>query len=114
VYDLSVTVDTFDPVWGDLTGYRFSGVLTLEDGAGALSELRVFDAAGEPAPGPPGGSVTPHLSQGRAVLEVGRSIAFVIESIDDPVPGETSSPRFTGRFGAGNPSGPFIALRRRS
>jgi hypothetical protein len=115
VYDVSVTVDGFDPAWGDLTGYRFSGVLTLEDGAGSLSEFRLFDAAGEPAPsGPQDGSVTPRPSAGIALLQVGQLIHFYIESIDEQSPGQASSPRFSGRFWLGHVSGPFVAFRRTS
>lgn len=114
VYDFSATVETFDPVWGDLTGYRFSGVLTLEDGAGELSELRGFDAAGEPGSAPPGGPVMARLGyEFPEIVVVGRLVGFVVESIDAPAGGQTASPRFTGRFGTGNPTGPFVPVRRR-
>jgi hypothetical protein len=113
VYDFTAAVDTFDPVWGDLTGYRFSGVLTLVDGAGELTELRGFDAAGQPGSAPPGGPVEPIIQVGLPVLEVvGKLVSFVVNSIDSPPPGQAASPRFTGRFGTGNPTGPFVAVRR--
>lgn len=114
VYDFSCAVDSFDPVWGDLTGYRYSGVLTLEDGAGELSELRFFDAAGEPASGSQGGPVTPRVVLGQTMLMVdGKLPTFVINTIDGPPPGQTASPLFAGRFWIGHPTCPFVAVRRR-
>lgn len=114
MYDFSGTVDSFDPVWGDSTGYRFSGVLTLEDGAGELSELQFFDAVGDLTSRPSGGPITPRFVLGETMLTVvGKLPTFVIVSIDGPPAGQTASPRFTGRYWQGHLSGPSVAVRRR-
>jgi len=112
VYDLTMTVEVFDPAWGDITGHRYSGVLTLVDGAGSFSEMRWFNAAGENVYGPFGGSVTRGVAPDRTVLHLSTKIDLYVESIGEPEQGQTVSPRFTGRFWAYHINGPFIATRR--
>ena len=101
VYDLTMTVEVFDPAWGDITGHRYSGVLTLVDGAGSFSEMRGFNAAGENVFGPSGGFVLRGVNvvTDRPVLLVGTNIILVVESIGEPEQGQTASPRFAGNFG---------------
>jgi hypothetical protein len=112
VYDFGGPVESFDPAWGDLTGYRFSGVLTLVEGEGTLNDVQFFNPAGEGAPGP-GGPITPRLVSGRTRLDVvGRLIGFVLDAIDEPAPGQMSSSRFNGRFVSGTLTGPFVAVLR--
>jgi len=116
VYDLTMTVTGFDPVWGDLTGHRFSGVLMLVDGAGSFSEMRLFNAVGENVSSAPSGGfvlrgVDPVAD--RTVLLVGTNIILVVESIGEPAQGQTASPRFAGHFGAAfHIGGTFVATRR--
>ncbi len=112
VYNLMMTVGSFDPVWGDLTGHRYAGVLTLVDGAGSFSEMRLFNAAGENVVAPFGGSVTRGVDPNRTVLHVGTNIVLVVGSLGEPDQGQTASPRFAGNFGvAGHIGGPFVATR---
>ena len=118
VYDLTMRVESFDPAWGDLTGHRYSGVLTLVDGAGSFSEMRLFNAAGENVSGPFGGFVIRGPAwvdpvADRTVLHLGTNIDIVVESMGEPEQGQTASPRFAGRFGAAfHISGSFVATRR--
>jgi len=109
-----MTVGSFDPAWGDLTGHRYAGVLTLVDGAGSFSEMRGFNAAGENVFGPSGGFVLRGVNvvTDGPVLLVGTNIILVVESIGEPEQGQTASPRFAGRFWAFHISGPFVATRR--
>ncbi len=112
VYDLTMTVGSFDPAWGDLTGHRYAGVLTLVDGAGSFSEMRRFNAAGENVYGPIGGSVTRGVAPDRTVLHLSTKIDLYVESIGEPAQGQTASPRFAGHFGEGLVDGTFVATRR--
>ena len=48
MYDLAETITIFDPVWGDITGHRYTAVLTLAEGVGTFSDLRFLDAEGKP------------------------------------------------------------------
>ncbi len=116
VYDLTMTVESFDPAWGDLTGHRYSGVLTLVDGAGSFSEMRLFNAAGENVSSAPSGGfvlrgVDPVAD--RTVLLVGTNIVLVVESMGEPEQAQRASPRFAGNFGAAfHIGGTFVATRR--
>ena len=52
VYDLTAPITGFDPAWGDLTGHRYTAVLTLHQYspmtfAGTYTDLQVIDPAGE-------------------------------------------------------------------
>lgn len=113
---MTMTVEVFDPAWGDITGQRYSGVLTLVDGAGSFSEMRWFNAAGENVSSAPSGGfvlrgVDPVAD--RTVLLVGTNIVLVVESIGEPAQGQTASPRFAGHFGVGGHiGGTFVATRR--
>ena len=114
VYDLSETITIFDPVWADLTGHRFTAVLTLAEGVGTFSDLRLLDAEGKTVEGPPrDGSVTwaTWANPGTLVLDLGRNHNLVITQIDEPDNG--MAPRFAGGINvAFHISGTFVASRR--
>jgi hypothetical protein len=48
-YDLTAPITGFDPIWGDLTGHRFVAVLTLFQGEGTHTGLKVLNPQGEQA-----------------------------------------------------------------
>ena len=118
VYDLVETITGFDPVWGDLTGHRITAVLTLAEGVGTFSDLRLLDADGKTVQGPPReGSVTwaPWARPGTLVLELDRNNIehdLFIEQIDEPENGQMAA-RFAGGINVGGHiGGPFVATRR--
>jgi len=113
-----MAVESFDPVWGDLTGHRYVGVLAVVDGAGTFSEMRLLDGAGENVPLPrAAGAVTRGVDPIRTLLNLdtgtNAGIILDVQSVGDAVPGQTASVLFAGRFGAsGHISGTFRATRR--
>jgi hypothetical protein len=99
VYDLAETITGFDPVWGDLTGHRFTAVLTLAEGVGTFNDLRLLSAEGKTVEGPPrDGSVTWATSArpGTLMLDLGRNHNIVLVEIDEPDNNQMASPRFAG------------------
>lgn len=116
VYNLTASIKSFDPAWGDLTGYRYTAVLTLADGAGTYSDFRVLDSNGELLYPPGSGSVTRGVDatgKGRLILEIGSNFTVIIGSIAKPEGNGMGSPRVEGTFGAGGHiSGEFVATRR--
>lgn len=114
VYDLSAAVKMFDPAWGDLTGYRYTGTLTLTNGEGTFSDFRLLDENGG-IHHMGSGSVRRSISTGRLVLELAGT-AFhwtaVVASIAEPE-GRSGSPGVAGNFGmGGHIAGTFVAARR--
>ena len=86
VYDLAETVTDFDPAWGDITGHRFTAVLTLAQGVGTFSDLRFLNAEGKTVEGPPrDGSVTwaTWAQPDTLVLDLGRNHNLIITQIDE-------------------------------
>jgi hypothetical protein len=113
VYDLLETVTGFDPAWGDITGHRFTAVLTLAEGVGTFSDLRFLDAEGQTVEGPPrDGSVTWATSARPGMLDLGHNHNLFIEQIDEPDNGQMA-PRFAGGINvAFHIGGRFVATRR--
>ena len=116
VYDLAETITGFDPVWGDLTGHRFTAVLTLAEGVGTFSDLQLLNAEGKTVEGPPrDGSVTwaTWARPGTLVLDLGRNHNIVLLEIDEPDNNQMASPRFAGVINvAFHIGGTFVATRR--
>jgi hypothetical protein len=116
VYDLAETITGFDPVWGDLTGHRFTAVLTLTAGVGTFSDLRLINAEGETVEGlPRDGSATwaTWARPGTLVLDLGRNHNIVVVEIDEPDNNHMASPRFAGVINvAFHIGGTFVATRR--
>jgi hypothetical protein len=115
VYDLAETVTAFDPAWGDITGHRFTAVLTLAHGVGTFSDLRFLNAEGTTVEGPPrDGSVTwaTWAQPDTLVLELSRNHNLIITQIDESDNGV--APRFAGGINVGfHIGGPFVATRRK-
>ena len=115
VYDLAETITDFDPAWGDLTGHRFTAVLTLAEGVGTFSDLRLLNAEGQTIEGPRDGSVTwaTWARPGTLVLDLGRNHNIVVSEIDEPDNNQIASPRFAGVINvAFHIGGTFVATRR--
>ncbi|CAN5348922.1 hypothetical protein BH23GEM2_BH23GEM2_25990 [soil metagenome] len=115
VYDLTATITSFDPAWGDLTGHRYIAVLTLADGLGTFTDFRLLNAEGESLFPSQSGSVTREVDfAGRLVLYLGSSYRpLIVGSIAKPDGDGLGSPRVEGGFGAGGHiSGTFVATRR--
>jgi hypothetical protein len=78
VYDLTAMITSFDPAWGDLTGYRYTAVLTLQAGeapapalGGAYADLKIIGPSGDIDEVNDSGSVTSSVDwRGRFVLEL--------------------------------------------
>jgi hypothetical protein len=113
VYDLTAPISAFDPAWGDLTGYRYTAVLTFtSSGIGTVQEFRLFDATGNVFASIGGGVVNTYIDfAGRVVNELAtQNFHFsLVAPIQDPLnPGLV-----TGVFGCcGHIGGTFTAKRR--
>jgi hypothetical protein len=78
VYDLTALITIFDPAWGDLTGYRYTAVLTLGEMwdppwliEGRYADLRSIGPGGDTSVVADTGSVTSSLDRrGRLVIEL--------------------------------------------
>ena len=115
VYDLAEAITSFDPVWGDITGHRFTAVLTLAEGVGTFRDLRFLDAEGTTVDSPRDGSVTwaTWAQPGTLALDLGRNHNLVIGQIDQPDNDQMPSPRFAGIINvAFHIGGTFVATRR--
>ena len=118
VYDLTAQVTSFDPAWGeDLTGYRYTAVLTLPEGwgpplfRGTYADLRLVGPGGDSYQIAASGLDTGYIFRdGRLVLElVGPpfTVTLAVSSL--------ASGGINGRFGAGGHiSGPLTAERRQA
>ena len=116
VYNLTAQITSFDPAWGeDLTGYRYTAVLTLPEGWGPLrfrgtyADLRLVGPGGDSYPIAASGLDTGYIFRdGRLVLELAGppfTVTLAVSSL--------ASGGINGRFGAGGHiSGPFTATRR--
>jgi hypothetical protein len=117
VYDLTAPIAAFDPVWGDLKGYRYTAVLTLQKESGppwfggTYADLRLIGPAGDSSAvadsGPLNGSIDP---RGRVVLVLddgGFGIGLTL------ILGTAASGAIDGTFGCcGHIGGAFTAERR--
>jgi hypothetical protein len=113
VYDLTATIETFDPAWGyDLTGWGYAAVLTFQrdprymTGTAGTFSARLTGPEGEEEAEFDGVIVSRRDWQGRVVIELGTNFTLV--------PGEYLQPSILqGRFGVGGHiDGPFIARPR--
>jgi hypothetical protein len=117
VYDLVASITRFDPAWGDLTGYSYTGVVTLQRDprqrrglVGKFEDLRlrgpdntfVYDGYD----GPVMSSID---FSGRLVIELRHFTLVVATPTGDILP----SPIIEGTFASGGfDSGKFTARRR--
>lgn len=118
VYDLAALITRFDPVWGyDLSGYRYTAVLTLSGGAppalaGSLTDLWLIGPTGDSLLIADTGSVVSYSGfRGRDVIELRRGgisrfeLSLIVATV---IPG-----RVSGTWGCcGHISGPFEARVR--
>jgi hypothetical protein len=77
VYDLTAQITSFDPAWGDLQGYHYAAVLTLQKQpdptriAGSYEDLRLMGPKGDSVPVAAAGYVTSSIDdRGRVVIEL--------------------------------------------
>lgn len=111
-YDLTATVETFDPTWGDLTGYRYTAVLSfMQDRryatgiGGTFSDLRITGPEGGDDPGE-SGEITSYFDRdGRPVVELGNYFTITFF-------GELVAPLLKGTFGAGSDIGGSVRAQR--
>jgi hypothetical protein len=116
VYDLTAPITGFDPAWGDLTGYRYTVVLTLERNNGAKFEgtyvdLHIIGPDDKSEDWEYTGFVTGSLDRdGRVIIQlVGRNHTWTTWHGQ----GMLASERIVGRFGCcGHISGTFTADKR--
>ncbi len=116
VFDVTALITSFDPAWGvDLTGYRYTAVLTLEQEAGppgfggTFADLWLIGPAGDSTAVAATGVVTASIgSGGRVVIDLFGShnvLTLVVPSL--------ASGFNDGLFGCcGHISGTFAATRR--
>jgi hypothetical protein len=114
VYDLTALITHFDPAWEDLTGYRYTAVLTLHEELGppwtrgTYADFRLIGPGGDSYDVAPG-FVTGSLDRGRVVIEV-RNEQWMGLSL---IVGKVTSEFIDGGFGCcGHISGTFRADRR--
>ncbi len=112
-YDLTAEITSFDPAWGDLTGYRYTAVITSHgDGTATFQNFRLLDAAGNQDAWIGSGYVDTYIGfAGRIVSDlVASNFHFsLIAPIQDPL----DSRRVTGTWGCcGHIAGTFTAKRR--
>jgi hypothetical protein len=118
VYDLTAPITSFDPAWGDLTGYRYTAVLTLQQYnrdtfEGTYADLQVIGPGGESSDGKYTGFVGGSLDlDGRVVIElVGGNHTWTTWSGQ----GKLASGFIDGTFGCcGHIGGTFTAERRQA
>ena len=119
VYELSALITDFDEAWGDLTGYRYTALLTIDEGpprfSGSFSDLRLVDSTGESTEIAASGAVDYYIDfAGRPVLELVRfadegNSAFHLTL----VVGSMNAGLIEGRFGCcGHIGGSFTAQRK--
>lgn len=113
VYDLTARINTFDPVWGDLTGYQYTVVITkATDGTSTFQEFRLMDSTGSQYAWIGAGYVYTYIDfAGREVDElVASNFHF---SLIAPVQDALDLRRVTGTWGCcGHIAGAFTANRR--
>lgn len=113
VYDLTAWVTDFDPAWGDITGYRYTAVLTFpSSGIGTVQDFRLIDSTGNVFASIGGGVVNSSMDfAGRIVDEVATSNFHF--SLVAPVQDLVDPRLVTGTFGCcGHIGGTFTAKRR--
>jgi hypothetical protein len=113
VYDLTATIERFDPAWGyDLTGWGYAAVLTFQQDtrytpgtAGTFSGFRLTGPEGDEGPGVDGVIHVHRYWTGRVVIElVAEHFRFELFPT-----GDLLEPILKGTFGAGGHiSGTFI------
>ena len=116
VYDLTGPITSFDPAWGDLTGHRYTAVLTLQqyDGrkfGGTYADLQVVGPGTEPSDWEFTGFVKGSIGlDGRVVMElIGGNHTWTSWYGR----GTLASARIEGTFGCcGHISGTFTVARR--
>ena len=120
VYDLIARVTTFDPGWGeDLTGYRYTAVLTLrEEGPlpgvrGTFADLRLIGPSGDTTHIATSGVATASIEpRGRLVIELfsdgSHGNRFTLTLLVETV----ASGFIDGAFGHDHIFGTFTATRR--
>jgi hypothetical protein len=117
VYDLTAVISSFDPVWGDLEGYRYTAVLTLQEESGppwfggTYADLRLIGPAGESHDVADAGVLASSIDPGGRVVLVlddgGFGIGLTL------IVGTVASGSVNGTFGCcGHISGTFTAERR--
>lgn len=115
VYDLTASITSFDPAWGDLTGYGYAAVLTFRRDpgqpagiGGTFSEFRVTGTEGD-EDRRASGTITSYFDRGSVVLELvhqnGHFTLFPAGNVGDSVIEGTF-------FQGGHIGGPFTAERR--
>ena len=123
VYDLTAPITGFDPAWGDLTGYLYTGVLTFRRDAryapgigGTFSDFRVTGPEGESVltggNGSGSGIITSFFYGERLIIElVGDYFHFELspENVPENVLGSVVLGSF---FTGGHIGGTFTAERR--
>lgn len=117
-YELTAPITSFDPGWGDLTGYTYTVVLQLPPGlqlTGTYTNLRLLRPNGEPEPEfrERSGIVTSGIDfEGRLVFKLLGSNGAGCEWIGILSSAQPGRDGFEGTFGAGcHISGTFTARR---
>ena len=77
VFELTAQITSFDPIWGDLQGYRFEAALTLQEQSdptligGSYADLRLIGPSGEGTYGTAAGIVTGAINnRGQLLIEL--------------------------------------------
>jgi hypothetical protein len=114
IYDLTATVTNFDAAWGDLTGYRYTAVLTFPGSAAGATwdNYRLIDAAGVTSDWARNGTIDNYNDfAGRLVSELVSPNLHVV--LVEPVRNSIDSRLVTGHWGCcGHIAGSFTATRR--
>jgi len=117
VYDLAARVTDFDPAWGDLTSYRYGGVLTFEHDSrygpgigGTFADLHGVLPTGEREAWERNGNITSYFHDGEIVIELVDEYFHFTLMPTDTIGYE---PVFTleGRFGTGGHIGGRFATQ---
>ena len=115
VYYVSAPIDSFDPVWGDWTGYSYATVLNLHHDAanasilsGTFADFQLRDASGQPETWRTAGTITGSVGKsGRITLEL---VSFD-KMFSWSATGDLAGDRIVGSWGRAHFYGHFVADR---